>query len=236
MSARHLALRHAEIAAGESVYAAMLRVGDLSGDVWAVDLSGDPVVFASGPGPGPCADLLVRPMSEADLSSLVVWQTMPHVSRWWGDRPRTLGELRAQAGPALAGEGDARLWMVEVNGRPVGFLEDRPVGAGAALPTAAAHDVHIYAAIGDPALVGKGVGTRVVWTFLRDVVQPAHPGAALCVAAPDHRNEAALRMLDKVGFTRGPWFDHPRGDGTVATLVECRLDLAEVLTRHDSAA
>lgn len=210
MSARHLALRHAEIAAGESVYAAMLRVGDLSGDVWAVDLSGDPVVFASGPGPGPCADLLVRPMSEADLSSLVVWQTMPHVSRWWGDRPRTLGELRAQAGPALAGEGDARLWMVEVNGRPVGFLEDRPVGAGAALPTAAAHDVHIYAAIGDPALVGKGVGTRVVWTFLRDVVQPAHPGAARAsrrrTTATRRRCACSTRWASPVGrgsTTRG---------------------------------
>ena len=45
-------------------------------------------------------------------------------------------------------------------------------------------------------------------------------------AAPDHRNAASLRVLDKVGFVRGTWFDEPQPDGTTATMVGCTLDVA----------
>jgi aminoglycoside 6'-N-acetyltransferase len=48
-------------------------------------------------------------------------------------------------------------------------------------------------------------------------------------AAPDHRNRASLRVLEKVGFERGTWFDQPQPDGTTATLVGCSLDVARVV-------
>jgi hypothetical protein len=34
---------------------------------------------------------------------------------------------------------------------------------------------------------------------------------------------------DKVGFTRGTWFDEPQRDGTTATVVGCTLDVRRVL-------
>ena len=48
-------------------------------------------------------------------------------------------------------------------------------------------------------------------------------------AAPDHRNAASLRVLEKVGFVRGLWFDEPQADGTTGTVVGCTLDVARVL-------
>ena len=48
-------------------------------------------------------------------------------------------------------------------------------------------------------------------------------------AAPDHANAASLRILDKVGFVRGTWFDEPQRDGTTATVVGCTLDVRSVL-------
>jgi aminoglycoside 6'-N-acetyltransferase len=36
-------------------------------------------------------------------------------------------------------------------------------------------------------------------------------------------------MLDKAGFERGVWFDEPRADGSVGTVVGCTLDLPAVL-------
>jgi RimJ/RimL family protein N-acetyltransferase len=55
------------------------------------------------------------------------------------------------------------------------------------------------------------------------------PDAPSYFAAPDHRNEASLRVLDKAGFVRGTWFDEPQEDGSTETVVGCSLDVARVL-------
>ena len=55
------------------------------------------------------------------------------------------------------------------------------------------------------------------------------PDATTFFAAPDHRNEASLRMLDKAGFTRVLWFDEPERGGSVSTVVGCSLDVSRVL-------
>ena len=68
----------------------------------------------------------------------------------------------------------------------------------------------------------------MLWRYLRDVVVPGYPGAPTLFAAPDHRNAASLRVLDKLGFTRGLWFDEPRRDGGVDTVVGCSLEVTEV--------
>ena len=83
-------------------------------------------------------------------------------------------------------------------------------------------------AIGDPAWVGRGLGVRILWAWMARARQ-RFPEVTTYFAAPDHRNEASLRMLDKVGFSRGLWFDEPLADGTVGTMVGCTLDVRRVL-------
>ena len=83
-------------------------------------------------------------------------------------------------------------------------------------------------AIGDPAWVGRGLGPRVLWVWARRATH-RFPDATAYFAAPDHRNEASLRMLDKAGFERGVWFDEPRPDGSAGTVVGCTLDVPTVL-------
>ncbi|MFL6107147.1 MAG: hypothetical protein ACJ72L_09300, partial [Marmoricola sp.] len=75
----------------------------------------------------------------------------------------------------------------------------------------------------------RGIGTAVLWVFLRDIFWPAYTGARAFCAAPDHRYEASLRVLDKLGFTRGLWFDEPADGGRVDTVVGCSLDVAQVM-------
>ena len=56
------------------------------------------------------------------------------------------------------------------------------------------------------------------------------PDATSYFAAPDHRNAASLRMLDKVGLhPGGRGSTSPQADGTVDTVVGCTLDVARVL-------
>jgi RimJ/RimL family protein N-acetyltransferase len=117
--------------------------------------------------------------------------------------------------------------VIELNGRSVGFVQDYRIGDNPdyAILTAQPEAIGFDYAIADPSWIGRGVGTTALWRFLRDVVRLHYPDAPTFFAAPDHRNHASLRVLDKLGFTRGLWFDEPQPDGRVDTVVSCTLDV-----------
>jgi aminoglycoside 6'-N-acetyltransferase len=227
----------------ESLLAAARRaVHDVAGlrgaVVWPLDLSGPTALFGcDSRDTNTDADvpawpsIAFRPLTRADFRDVVAWQAQPHVARWWQDEATSTEAAEAHYGPALDGDDPARLWVLELNGRSVGFLQDYRIGdhPAYALLTARPDAVGIDYLVGDPGWVGRGVGTRVLWAFLRDVVVPGYPEAREVFAAPDHRNAASLRVLDKLGFARGLWFDEPRSDGGVDTVVGCTLDVPAVL-------
>lgn len=234
MTTRHLVVKRSEIEPEDSWYdAAVRKSGDPASSPWAVDLSGELLQFGLGQGPGEVASVEIRPMTRRDYAGTIAWQSMPHVSRWWTDKARTVDDMEAHYGRALDGVEATRVWVVEINGRPCGFLQDYRVGDHPeyTILTAQPDAISVDYLLGDPNLVGKGVGTRVVWTYLKDVVAPAYPDATTFFAAPDHRNQASLRMLMKLGFTQGTWFDEPRSGGGVDTMIGCSLDVPAVLGR-----
>ncbi|QWZ09189.1 acetyltransferase [Nocardioides panacis] len=243
---------------GESVQGTALRAvqratGIVGADVWAVDLSGPWAVLAVdvpdtvrvGPRPAgeppddpvarvraiPWATVAFRPLTRADLADVVTWQAQPYVARWWQDEARDLAAAERHYGPALDGEDPTRLWVLELNGRSVGMLQDYRVGDHPeyALLTAKPDAVGFDYLIGDPSWVGRGIGTRMLWCYLRDMVCPHYPAVTELFAAPDHRNAGSLRVLDKLGFDRGLWFDEPQPDGRVDTVVGCTLDVPSIL-------
>lgn len=245
--------------AGESLLGAArraLREEGLGGlEPWAVDLSGKVGVLAVDvPDDLPTDHLGVdrgdeavaravavpevrigfRAMTRADLPDVVRWTAEPHVARWWSDEPADLAAAEQRYGPALDGQDPTRLWVVELNGRSAGFVQDYLIGdhADYALLTARPDAVGFDYAIGDPARAGRGIGTRMLWQFLRDVVRPHYPDAPSYFAAPDHRNAVSLRVLDKLGFTQGLWFDEPRRGGGVDTVVGCDLDVRRMFGRR----
>jgi aminoglycoside 6'-N-acetyltransferase len=254
-----VSLRRAAVGPGASVRAvaesAVRRATGTEGpQPWAVDLSGDRCWLAADV-PATVLDddnaaddladdglvtraravprvtLGFRVLTRADFPAVVSWQAQPHVARWWDDEARTVEGAEAHYGPALDGTDPTRLWVVEVNGRSVGMVQDYRIGDHPeyALLTARPDAVGIDYLVGEPGWVGGGLGTRVLWCYLRDVVVPHYPSLAEVFAAPDHRNLASLRVLDKLGFQRGLWFDEPQGDGRVDTVVGCTLDVRRVL-------
>lgn len=173
----------------------------------------------------------VRPMTHGDLPDVARWRAAAHVERWWaGEGEPTLEAVTAKYGPDVDGTTPTRMWVAEVNGRSVGFLQDYRIGdypEYAVLgpdPSAIGLDY----AIGDVAWTGRGIGTRVVWAWMHRV-RKRFPDATVYFAAPDHRNRASLRMLAKLGFSEGLWFDEPQADGSVDTVVGCTLDVPRVL-------
>jgi RimJ/RimL family protein N-acetyltransferase len=59
-------------------------------------------------------------------------------------------------------------------------------------------EIGIDYAIGDPARVGRGIGTTLIATLTTEV-RRRHPGAGI-LAGPDAANMASRRVLEKNGF------------------------------------
>ncbi|MDX6298753.1 MAG: aminoglycoside 6-N-acetyltransferase [Nocardioidaceae bacterium] len=168
-----------------------------------------------------------RPMTPADLAALARWQSAPHVAPWWDPRGRSEDAVRARYTPRLRGDEPIRMWVVEADGRAVGFIEDYRVrdqpdyAAKTRDPDAVGFDY----AIGEADLVSRGFGTRMVWEFCRGVLHRDYPDAEHFLASPSRRNLASLRVLGKCGFTEGLWIAAPRPDEAADTEIVCTLDV-----------
>jgi aminoglycoside 6'-N-acetyltransferase len=175
----------------------------------------------------PGVTLSFRPMTLDDLPNLLKWRRQPHVARWWHRGAVTLESAKQRYGSRISGDDPTRMWSVNVNGRDVGYTQAYQVSdyADYADATGEADAVAFDYLIGDPAPIGKGLGTRMIWEFLRDVLVPEYSSSPRFLASPDHRNTASLRALDKCGFTRGADIVVPSDDGgEPATEVVCTLD------------
>ena len=173
----------------------------------------------------------LRAMSHGDLPDVARWRAADHVQKWWAsDGACTLEAVTAKYGPDIDGNTPTRMWVVEANGRSVGFVQDYRIGdypEYAVLgPDPAA--IGLDYAIGDIAWTGRGIGTRLVWAWMQRA-RKRFPDATTYFAAPDHRNRASLRMLAKLGFSEGLWFDEPQEDGSIDTVIGCTLDVRQVV-------
>ena len=150
------------------------------------------------------------------------WLQREHVRRWWDEHPAREDVARHYL-PAIEGRRPVDLYLILLDGRPVGFIQtylvaDFPdfaarIGLGAGVA-----GVDLF--VGAEELTGKGLGTEVLRAFVRDVVF-AEPGTAACIADPDVRNTASIRAFEKAGFRRVGEFLDP-GDRQLHAVV--RLD------------
>src|SRR5680860_1018027 len=71
-----------------------------------------------------------RSMTHDDLPDVVRWQQAPHAARWF--RRHDLGDdlERAQEryGRRIDGIEPTRMWVIEINGEPVGYVQDYLIG------------------------------------------------------------------------------------------------------------
>jgi aminoglycoside 6'-N-acetyltransferase len=179
----------------------------------------------------PSVRLAFRPMTHDDLPDVVAWQRAPHANRWFHGERFDVAAARARYGPRIEGTAPTRMWVVQVDGQDAGYVQDYRVrdhdeyAVKTQDPGAVAFDY----LVGDPELVNRGIGTRMIWTYVRDVLRRDYPDATRFLASPDHRNAPSLRVLEKCGFSQGLWIDEQESpDGPASTHIVCTLDRARM--------
>ena len=172
----------------------------------------------------------IRAMTRGDLPDMARWRAADHVRRWFAAGEPTLEMVEGKYGPDIDGITPTRMWVVEVNGRSVGFVKDYRIGdyPDYAVLGPDPEAIGVDYAIGESAWVGRGLGVRMLWAWMGRA-RARFPEATAYFAAPDHRNVASLRILRKAGFTEGLWFDEPQDDGSVTTMVGNTLDVHHVI-------
>ena len=144
---------------------------------------------------------------------VVRWQSAPHVATWWDPAAAMRQAVRARYAPRASrrradpdvgrrGRTAARSASSQdyrVRDQPDYAVQDRvtQTRSGSTTP------------IGDVVSSRRGIGTRMVWEFCREVLHRDYPDAEHFLASPSHRNLASLRVLAKCGFTQGLWIEPP---------------------------
>ena len=149
--------------------------------------------------------LRFSPLARSDLELLVRWIARPHVKRWFPE-PATLEAVEREYGGELRGDHRIHVFIVELEGAPVGMIQCYRVDdflADAEWSTAgwdAEGCIGIDYMIGEEALTGRGLGTAVIGTFIETVVRELYPNAAGVVADPEPANAASIGALRRLGF------------------------------------
>jgi len=148
-----------------------------------------------------------RRLATADLSSLAEWLREPQVARWW-NHEYTAEALERDFGPSVRGEEPGDDLVVSLDGHPFGLLQrslihDYPKDlaefeAIADVPNGA---VVLDYLIGDAALRGRGLGSRLLATAVESTWSDyaAAPAVLVAVVAA---NIASWRALEKAGLQR----------------------------------
>ena len=154
-------------------------------------------------------DLAIRTMHDVadDYALLVRWRAEPHVHEWWDpdDPAPAYDEVVEHYGPSVRGEEPTTACIIELGDRPIGYvqfyrwlpwsIEDPEIDVR---PDADTFGLDIH--IGEPALIGRGLGSRAVDLLCRYLEETEHASwIALTTEVTNHR---AQRAYEKAGFRR----------------------------------
>jgi aminoglycoside 6'-N-acetyltransferase len=129
-----------------------------------------------------------------DSDKFLGWLAQPHVAKWWGDAARAIQHARECVPESHA--------LIVAEGTPVGYLcweqppkEELEAANLTDLPSGL---VDIDILIGDPDLLGQGVGAQALELLLARLRR--EPSVAFAGLGTSTSNTNAIRCFEKAGF------------------------------------
>lgn len=155
-------------------------------------------------GPGP---ITFRPLRRDDFARLATWLAEPRVARWW-NHDVSPAAIERDFGTSVDGGDATEMFVVALDGEPIGFIQRYPIGAYAEyvqelsrvcpVPPGA---LSIDYLIGDPAARDRGVGAAMIGAFVAESWD-AYPAARDVVVPVAAGNHGSCRALERAGFSR----------------------------------
>ena len=167
--------------------------------------------------PIPGSVIAFRSLARSDLPMLRRWLNTPHVYEWWGCHvcPGALGgagknaataaQVEAKYGPDIDRHGTTHRFIIEHGDAPIGLIQwyhlrdfsDYARAIGEDPAAAAGMDL----LIGEPAVLGQGLGTRAIDAFVTSVVFRSNDVDRV-IAGPAATNARSIRVFAKADFRR----------------------------------
>ncbi|HZW61506.1 MAG TPA: GNAT family N-acetyltransferase [Candidatus Babeliales bacterium] len=152
-----------------------------------------------------------RPLQESDFPLLVQWLNTPHVKQWWDpDHVWNLDTVTAKYRSYVNGyklidgkQKPIHAFIIVLDDKPIGYIQyynaydfPRTQGYLQNLPASLAA-FNIY--IGEPSVLGKGLGAIIIKQFLTLYIWPHFD---VCFVDPETANIGAIKTFEKVGFNK----------------------------------
>jgi RimJ/RimL family protein N-acetyltransferase len=146
---------------------------------------------------------------ERHFKQLVQWLKTPHVKEFWSE-PDDEAELKEKYLSKLGDRG-VNSQVILMDNRPIGYIQSYQackVGGGW-WPDANQDVFGIDQFIGDPGLVGKGLGPKIISKFIGLLSKDDR--VKEIIVDPDPQNSRAIRAYEKVGFVASGIISTPNG-------------------------
>ncbi len=142
-----------------------------------------------------------RRLTRADLRMLATWLNKAHMRAHFQKTPISEDEVIAKYGARIDGWSPTQCHMALLDGEPFGYLQcyrvaDYPDWAKL---IGAETGIGIDLAIGEAALIGKGLGRAMLAGYL-DVAFGLFPHETRCYIAHEDTNHAAIACSKSVGL------------------------------------
>ncbi len=124
--------------------------------------------------------------------------------RFWQKAPIGLDEVRAKYRPRIEGQRATLMHIASMDARPFGFVQGYPImeTPSYAEEIGASDGVGMDYFIGEPELIGQGLGRAMLAAYLQDVLFPAFPDEHRCIVCYETTNAASGGVLRSLGFRR----------------------------------
>jgi aminoglycoside 6'-N-acetyltransferase len=143
-------------------------------------------------------------MTAADLPMVRRWLATPEVVRWWGDPDEQYDLVSGDLAHP-----DMDQFVVSLDGHPLAYIQCYALSTWNQGFGEQPHATRgIDQLIGEPAMIGRGHGSRFIRQFVEERLRNGIPRI---VTDPDPGNVRAVRAYEKAGFARLRMVDTPDG-------------------------
>jgi aminoglycoside 6'-N-acetyltransferase len=165
-----------------------------------------------------------RLLERSDFSVLARWLSEPHVRPWFHGAAVDNAFVEETYSPVVERATSKRGFIIVVDGRDLGYAEtyrgEDHAAFFAALEVDPIGTAGCDLLLGEPPIVGRGLGTVVIRQFTTDVIFSDRQ-VARSIAGPDLRNERSQRAFARAGYRVLHRVQVP-GDGAPAVVMEAK--------------